>query len=78
MKSNEVETLQECIRMIGGPEEYQEAVVFAAYLKTFKNSLEYSLIDCQDGQTFYVFIDRKKGLGNKIPNKYRYLFEEEE
>jgi len=82
LHSNELESLLECIRMIGGSKEYQQALVLAAYARLFKKELVITFTEAEHG---YFCVSMRKAsnfldgsLNWKLPSKYKWMFEEEE
>lgn len=77
VESNEVSSLASFMNMIGGPEEYQAAVMVAAFVNLFRDSLDVKYV-CYKNR-FTVLIFRKDDHVDEIRltfrNTYKNLFE---
>lgn len=79
--SNEIESLIEFVRMIGGSKEYQQALIFAAYVRTFKHDLTVVLNPSTDKKTFDINVYPNDGFQKnlfqmELPMKYMWMFME--
>ena len=68
--------------MIGGSKEYQQALIFAAYVRTFKDDLTVVITPTTDRKAYYINAYPVEGFHNtvfqiKIPAKYAWMFEED-
>lgn len=78
MNSNEMESLQFVLDMLGGSDEYKGAVLVAALCKTFKNSVNYLYIT-KGEKTFNILMEvghRNLTINATFNNSYFYLFED--
>lgn len=89
-RSNEVESLAEVLRMIGGSDDFISSILVAGFIQTFKESVSVYVWTAEDrgknAECIEVDVWRmdedKNGYGPLIqlivPKKYKYLFEESE
>lgn len=83
-RANEVESLEEVIKMVSDNKEYMAAILVKAFINTFKDEVEVEMKDSfRLNDYFCVFVDKKQDKGTPVPllylalpNKYRDIFED--